>query len=306
MDDSNITTTTAEEITSDVMDGWDSYGEDYTSDSEETTEEQADQPESEEPETEGEEDTADDTGEDAKTEGAEESESEPDVEEPFSLTIRYMGQDETISSKAEAIILAQKGRNYDAVYQRMKDAEAASAQAQAEHDFLQSLADKEAKSRGLEAMSTQDYIDAVQIRLKVSAGMSEAQAKRELDLEKREASVAQKEKETEAQKPAVETERERVAKDKEAFLAAFPDVAINDIPQEVWQTMANTPGTSLAIAYAKWLAGDAKAKLAEAEAETQSAKQREDAAKRTPGSMRNNNPKPKKSKEDEFLAGWEF
>ena len=299
----NPTTQEASENQVDYMEGWDTGGIDYSeSQTEETTPEADQQAEGEESEG-GE-------GEQAEEAETEENTGNQTGEEPAendTLTIRYMGKDETIS-RAEAVILAQKGRNYDNIHQRMVEAEAYKAENEDAIAFLQRMAALEAKAAGKESMSISEYVDACQIRVMVSQGMSEEQAQRELNLQKREAQVAKQESQSAQQKQPQpeETEKDRVAKDKAAFQSVFRDVDMKDIPMEVWEDLSKHPDGGLIAAYAKYQASRAEAAEAEARKAQDALRQQEDARRRSPGSMRNTNPKPQKSKEDEVYAGWTF
>ena len=299
----NPTIQEASENQVDYMEGWDTGGIDYSeSQTEETTPEADQQAEGEESEG-GE-------GEQAEEAETEENTGDQTGEEPAendTLTIRYMGKDETIS-RAEAVILAQKGRNYDNIHQRMVEAEAYKAENEDAIAFLQRMAALEAKAAGKESMSISEYVDACQIRVMVSQGMSEEQAQRELNLQKREAQVAKQESQSAQQKQPQpeETEKDRVAKDKAAFQSVFRDVDMKDIPMEVWEDLSKHPDGGLIAAYAKYQASRADAAEAEARKAQDALRQQEDARRRSPGSMRNTNPKPQKSKEDEVYAGWTF
>ena len=299
----NPTIQEASENQVDYMEGWDTGGIDYSeSQTEETTPEADQQAEGEESEG-GEEENA----EEAETAENTGNQTGEEPAENDTLTIRYMGKDETIS-RAEAVILAQKGRNYDNIHQRMVEAEAYKAENEDAIAFLQRMAALEAKAAGKESMSISEYVDACQIRVMVSQGMSEEQAQRELNLQKREAQVAKQESQSAQQKQPQpeETEKDRVAKDKAAFQSVFRDVDMKDIPMEVWEDLSKHPDSGLIAAYAKYQASRAEAAEAEARKAQDALRQQEDARRRSPGSMRNTNPKPQKSKEDEVYAGWTF
>lgn len=291
------------------LDGWEMDGEPQEGAAQDGT--QADQQE------EAGDGAAQEAGEEAEAKGetqeASDTESGKDQpeggEEEFSLPIRYMGKDEVITSKAEAIILAQKGRNYDSVYQRMQEAETFRAENENAVKLMQQLADMTARNSGKEGMTIPEYVELCSLQLKMNQGLSEEQARRELALEKREAAVERLEKGGQQQagkESGEESAADRVARDKSVFQRAFPEVDAGKLPQEVWAELAKAPEAGLTVAYARYLARQTQELTAQAQQAKQAAQQRADARKRSPGSMKNTNPKPAKSREDELLAGWEF
>lgn len=176
--------------------------------------------------------------------------SETKTENPF-LTIRYNGADETLTQE-QAIELAQKGRNYDKIYQRMQDLQ---------NDPTRAIFEEQARSAGL---SLQDYANRLAEFQQASAinriakefmsknpDATEEIAKQYAQSEYRnqEALKAQQ-KAQEAQK----TEQERQTRAQEqvaAFIKEYPNVNVRELPQEVADDINNN-GETLLSAYRRY------------------------------------------------------
>lgn len=140
--------------------------------------------------------------------------------------------------------------------------------------------------------------------------MSEAEAKRMVDLEDREARVAIREAEEAERKEAENkatnaqtAEEQRRAADIAEFQKTFPEAAKDpkSIPPEVWAEVKN--GASLVAAYSKYAVKTANAAKDAAMREAASAKQNNKNAERATGSMKSAGEESKSK--DPFLSGWD-
>ena len=140
--------------------------------------------------------------------------------------------------------------------------------------------------------------------------MSEAEAKRAVDLEDREAAVSAKEAaEAQRQGAANQAAQARAAADARRsadiaeFQKLFPDAAKDPkaIPQEVWANVRS--GMSLVSAYSKYAVDQANAARQAAEQKAAASAQNQQNASRSTGSMQSAG-EPNGSK-DPFMEGWD-
>ena len=223
------------------------------------------------------------------------AEDQPREETPKLWTLRYMDETKEIG-EAEMVTLAQKGMDYDRIRAKYDEAKPA----------MEMLA-QFAKKAGV---TTAEYITAIREQAKQAEGMSEAEAKRAVDLEDREARVAVKEAEAnerEAAKNQAETAQtaaeQRRAADIAEFQKTFPEAAKDPkaIPPEVWAEVRK--GASLVAAYSKYAVNAANAAKDAAVREAASAKQNNRNAERATGSMKSAGEESKSK--DPFLRGWD-
>lgn len=155
--------------------------------------------------------------------------------EPF-LKIKY-NKEELALDRDRAIELAQKGANYDKVYEKLQSFES---------DPRLSFVEKQAQKYG---MGIDEYLQAVEeaerqeeINRLVEENIPESIAKELYENRKFREQMSAKEQEF-----AVQEQR---TKDYQQFLQQFPDVNPENISPDVWQ-MVNQ-GMSLTDAYVRW------------------------------------------------------
>jgi len=165
-----------------------------------------------------------------------EPEGEPQGEpEPF-IKIKY-NKEEVALDREKAIELAQKGMNYDKIYEKLQ---------QLENDPRLSFVEQQAQRYG---MTAEQYLEAVreaeeqeQLNELIQQNIPEEIAKEIMENRKfRE--------QWEQERRAREQEEQRQA-DYQAFLETFPDVKPEDIPQSVWEEVKQ--GKSLVDAYTRY------------------------------------------------------
>lgn len=293
-----ITNTAVEqEQTSDsFMEGWDDEPVADAADQPEETTEEA-KPEEATPETKSETtaENATETADNAEQAQAETQQQEnPPADAPKVWTLRYMDQDKQVG-EADMVILAQKGMDYDRIRGKYDEAKP-----------VMELFGAFAKQAG---MSISDYVAHIRIQAKQSQGMSEAEAKRSIDLEDREAAVSAKEAE-ETQRRQAANQAQKARNDADArrradiaeFQKTFPDAAKDpkSIPAEVWADVRN--GSTLVAAYAKYAVAQANAKANAAEQRAETTSQNQKNAGRSTGSMKSAG--ENLNSKDPFLEGW--
>lgn len=156
-----------------------------------------------------------------------------------SFTLKHLDEVRTVG-RDEVIALAQKGMDYDRIRQRAdEDAEVV--------QFLKELAEKN-------GMSVNDFIDRATAAARAQQNGGDIEAvlqqvkleRRERELQKREERLNESAQQQTRQSQA---DAQRAA-DIQRFRAAFPDVAPDSIPNEVWQDVAK--GSTLTEAYSRW------------------------------------------------------
>ena len=296
MDENTMNTTESAEQTSDAfLEGWDST--EYTA--------EADQPE---PETDGAQQASetaelDSAAEDAEadTETTVEQPSEPAQQEeappatqaaeaPKTWTLRHLDDVKTVGEQ-EMVALAQKGLDYDRIRSKYDESKP-----------VMELFTQFARQAN---MSISDYLANLRVQSKRAAGMSEAEARRAVDLEDREATVAAREAAEQerhaAQQQKSEADARRMA-DIQEFQRAFPEAAKDpkSIPQEVWADVRK--GMSLVTAYAKYQVAQANVQAEEARRNAAAIQQNQKNAARSAGSMKSAG--ADKKVRDPFLEGF--
>lgn len=237
-------------------------------------------------------DTPTDTGEGAEEAGADTGEGPGEGrkdEAPSSWNIKHMGAQRTITASEITPELLQKGMDYDRVRERYDEAKP-----------MMEMFGQFAQRAG---MSVTDYTKQIRAQAMRVAGMSEAEARRTVELEDREAAVAAREAEEQRTKEAESRERTKAATDVAEFAKAFPDVFAkakddpNVIAQRVWEDVK--AGMSLSAAYSRYAVAEAEAKAQEAQT---TAKNAANAARAT-GSLRSAGRDGKNA--DPFLDGFD-
>jgi hypothetical protein len=233
---------------------------------------------------------ADTTAEEAQTEEARPATA--DAEEA-SWDLNYMGERRTMTAKEVTPELLQKGLDYDRV--------------RGKYDEAKPVMDMFTQFAKQANMSVSEYVAYIRQQTKMNDGMSEAEAKRAVELEDREAAVAAKEAEQREAQNAQNESQAKVQADLREFAKAFPDIyekAKGDpkaIPDEVWADV-NSGKLSLTAAYSKYAVKQAKAEAEAAAKTAATAKQNEANASRSTGSMKSAGSDT--VNKDPFLDGW--
>lgn len=204
--------------------------------------------------------------EDAGAENTEQATEESTAEADHSFTLKHLDEVRTVN-REEVIALAQKGMDYDRIRGRLdekvslENAEAAQAL-----EFVRSMAERS-------NCSAEDFMDSITAGLRAKADRSDYDSVlAEVKMERREKALSEREQklagaqEAAAQKSEADSKRQQ---DIQNFVAAFPDVKAETIPQDVWKEVAK--GKSLTEAYAVYEAARLRTELA---AEKQNSKNR--------------------------------
>ena len=209
-------------------------------------------------------------------------------------TLRHMDETKNVG-EAEMVTLAQKGMDYDRIRAKYDESKPAM-------EILSIFA----KQKGV---SVADYVSFLRTEAKKADGLSEAEARRSIELEDREAAVTAREAEQAAERQAAEQANaaanaaaQRRKADIDEFAREYPDVARNPdaIPKEVWDAVA--AGSSLTVAYAKYTAKQAREEAERTRSAAQAAQQNVKNAARSTGSMQSAGQNA--GGRDPFLEGW--
>lgn len=234
--------------------------------------------------------TAAEAGEEAQTETTEQKADAPEK----TWTLRHMDETKNVG-EAEMVTLAQKGMDYDRIRAKYDESKPAM-------EILSIFA----KQKGV---SVADYVSFLRTEAKKADGLSEAEARRSIELEDREAAVTAREAEQAAERQAAEQANaaanaaaQRRKADIDEFAREYPDVARNPdaIPKEVWDAVA--AGSSLTVAYAKYTAKQAREEAERTRSAAQAAQQNVKNAARSTGSMQSAGQNA--GGRDPFLEGW--
>lgn len=242
---------------------------------------------------------ADSKTEEAKTEttdtGAKETAEQPKQEEQAAAptwTVKHMGHEKTMGAADVTPELLQKGLDYDRIRGKYDEAKP-----------VMEMFTEFAKQAG---MSVTDYVKFIRAEAKKAGGMSEAEAKRAVELEDREAAVSAKEAAQKEENDAKQAGEDKVKADLAEFERAFPDVykqAKSDpkaIPQSVWAEVDG--GISLVAAYARYAVAQAGVREQAAKEQAAAASQNQRNTQRSTGSMKSAGNDAKIS--DDFLEGF--
>ena len=237
---------------------------------------------------------AEETEETEATETEAEKEAEPKTEQAApSWKIKHMGEEKTLTAADINPVLLQKGMDYDRIRSKYDEAKPVV-------ELMTQFANKA-------GMSITDYIRHIRTEAFKASGMSEAEAKRSVDLEDRETAVAAAEAAQKEKADAEAQAKSKIDADLAEFAKAFPDVykqAESDpkaIPESVWAKV-NSGELTLTAAYSRYAVEQAKAEAAAAkQAAATEAKNAKNAARST-GSMKSAGNDAKNI--DAFLEGW--
>ena len=303
--ESQITQETTE-TTDGFLDGWGEQDSESTADTQsETTpaqeQEQTDSDSQQETPAEGQGETGGQTqpetpGGDAGGENAQQQEAtQTKADAPKMWTLRHMDEVRQVG-EADMVVLAQKGLDYDRIRGKYDESKP-----------VMELFGSFAKQAG---MSIPDYVSFIRTQAKQASGMSEAEARRTVELEDREAAVSAKEaEEAQRQNGANQAAQARAAADARRnadiaeFQRLFPDAAKDPkaIPQEVWASVRS--GMSLVSAYSKYAVDQANAARQAAEQKAAASAQNRRNADRATGSMQSAGENT--GSKDPFLEGWD-
>ena len=205
---------------------------------------------------------------------------------PETLRIKYMNEERDIPM-SEAVQLAQKGMDYDRIRSKWDDAK-----------YTISFIDEQARLAG---MDRKTFIDYLRTETKKSQGMSEADARRAVELENRESAVAERENAMQKHDEEIKARNEAEAAanaareaDFRRFAEKFPNVDAKTIGRDVWERVAK--GESLVEI---WQEKEINRLKTEQAAAAQNAKN----AGRSTGSMASSGGET--NKKDPFDEGWE-
>lgn len=297
MDENTTMTTEGMEQTSDAfLEGWGDEAE--TSDvadqheadeaeTEQVAEQSAPAGEAEQPAEGAGETTRDST---AEQEGASQAQQAEQADVPKTWTLRHL-DDQRVVGEQEMVALAQKGLDYDRIREKYDEAKP-----------VMELFGRFARQNN---MTIQDYTAHLRTQAMRAGGMSEAEAKRAVELEDREAAVAAKEA-AEAEKQAASQRKAaadaRRTADIQEFQKAFPEAAKDpkSIPQEVWADVRG--GMSLVTAYSRYQVKAANERAEAAQRSAAAAVQNKKNAQRAAGSMKSAGADSKSK--DPFLEGF--
>lgn len=274
MEDMTNTTAEQEQTSDSFMEGW--------NDEEPAVSEPENQPETQTAETGAEETPAEAAAEEPNDQQTEETGSDPaeqtGADVPKVWTLNHLGENRQVN-EADMVVLAQKGLDYDRIHDKWDEAKP-----------VMELFSGFAKQAG---MSVADYVSYIRTQAKQQTGMSEAEAKRTVELEDREAAVAAKEA-AEAERQNAQAQRSAEANDAESrrradileFQKTFPDVAKDpkSIPQAVWAEVNR--GASLVAAYSRYAIAQAQTAQKTAERKVEAVTQNQKNASRSTGSMK--------------------
>lgn len=165
-----------------------------------------------------------------ETESTEESTLTAD--ESF-LNIRYNGADESLT-REQAIELAQKGRNYDKIYNRMQELQ---------NDPIRKMVEEQAQRAGL---SVEEYANRLAQFQETSAvnriardfmaknpGVTEEVAQQYAQSEYRNQLNQKQAQQAQAEAQATQSRQAMARSQVEQFMREFPDVDLQKLPQEV-------------------------------------------------------------------------
>ena len=296
------TNTTADELNADQQDafleGWGDEGSEVEQAADQPIEQTQEQAQGESQQAEqGAEAAQTDSGTDSQTreKGAEEGKAQPVQQEAaqHTWTVKHMDQSRTLRVEDVTPELLQKGLDYDRIREKYDEAKP-----------VMEMFNQFAAQAGL---SIPEYAKLVRAQAKQANGMSEAEAKKTVELEDREAAVMAREAQQKASARSNQDRKARIQADLADFARAFPDVheqAKRDrtaIPESVWKDV--NAGLPLVAAYARYAVAQAQQAEATANARAVNAEQNRSNTQRSTGSMKSvgNDGKNK----DPFLEGWD-
>ncbi len=214
------------------------------------------------------------------------TEQTPQVKEeaPKIWKLKHLDSERAVG-ESEMVALAQKGMDYDRIRGKYDESKPAM-------EMLTRFAQKA-------NMTVDAYVENLRVKEKRAAGLEEAAAKKEVDLENREAKLAEnKEQETQLQGKVAQQKAEIAA-----FREQFPEAAKDpkSIPPEVFEQARK--GMGLVAAYAVHLKNTAQAEAKAAKEQVAALEQNQTNAKKSAGSMRSAGNSRRVI--DPFLSSWD-
>lgn len=208
--------------------------------------------------------------------------------------VNHLGQRKTLRAQDITPELLQKGMDYDRIHQQYDRTKPVMA-------LISTMAQKA-------GVSVEEYTNMVRTQaLQQSKGLSEEEARREVELEDREAAIKAEEaarQEATQRREAGEAEVQRgIAEFARAFPEIYEQARKNPevIPDSVWEAVNG--GLSLTAAYAQYAVTQAAKETQAAQAQAQTAKQNQRNAQRSTGSMKSAGNDARNT--DAFLAGFD-
>ena len=212
---------------------------------------------------------------------------------PKEWSIKHMGETRTVTAEQITPELLQKAYDYDRVRGKYDEAK----------PVMEVFSDLARKA----GMSVGDFVKSVRAETKKAQGMSEAEARRAVELEDREAAIAAaeaKERETAA---ARQQQAAHIRSDIAEFAMAFPDIyekakgnPKSQIPESVWRDVDK--GLSLTAAYSRYAVANAAAQVKAANERADTAGKNAANAARSTGSLKSAGNDVKNT--DPFLEGF--
>lgn len=240
-------------------------------------------------------------GENAPEETHPETNEDPDAGLPEKITIKHLRGDVDIP-KADIRTMLSKGYDYDRVREQrdaaVRQMEEKESQYQQRDELLQTL-ENVAKQAGTDVAGV---VKRLRINLYRGNGSTEAEAMARVEKEDAEAKLQAMQKQANQARQAQEQRQSRAQQEFMEFHQRFPDVKIQDIPQDVIRKSASGE-MSLAGAYQVHLYDQLKAENQRLQQTIDARKQNEENLKKTTGSARSSG---SKTQMDDFLKGFNF
>ena len=238
-------------------------------------------------------------GENAPEETHPETNEDPDAGLPEKITIKHLRGDVEIP-KADIRTMLSKGYDYDRVREQrdaaVRQMEEKESQYQQRDELLQTL-ENVAKQAGTDVAGV---VKRLRINLYRGNGSTEAEALARVEKEDAEAKLQAMQKQANQARQAQEQRQSRAQQEFMEFHQRFPDVKIQDIPQDVIRKSASGE-MSLAGAYQVHLYDQLKAENQRLQQTIDARKQNEENRQKSLGSARSAG---NGEKEDPFLSGF--
>ena len=238
-------------------------------------------------------------GENAPEETHPETNEDPDAGLPEKITIKHLRGDVDIP-KADIRTMLSKGYDYDRVREQrdaaVRQMEEKESQYQQRDELLRTL-ETVAKQAGTDVAGV---VKRLRINLYRGNGSTEAEALARVEKEDAEAKLQAMQKQANQARQAQEQRQSRAQQEFMEFHQRFPDVKIQDIPQDVIRKSASGE-MSLASAYQVHLYDQLKAENQRLQQTIDARKQNEENRQKSLGSARSAG---SGDKEDPFLSGF--
>ena len=238
-------------------------------------------------------------GENAPEETHPETNEDPDAGLPEKITIKHLRGDVEIP-RADIRTMLSKGYDYDRVREQrdaaVRQMEEKESQYQQRDELLQTL-ETVARQAGTDVAGV---VKRLRINLYRGNGSTEAEAMARVEKEDAEAKLQAMQKQANQARQAQEQRQSRAQQEFMEFHQRFPDVKIQDIPQDVIRKSASGE-MSLASAYQVHLYDQLKAENQRLQQTIDARKQNEENRQKSLGSARSAG---NGEKEDPFLSGF--